>query len=100
MQIARIIINDKHLNLKYLIDTGEDVSVLPANFAENIHRKPTNKSLFAANGTPIPIYGEKRITVDLGLRRQFTWNFLVADVTRPIIGMDFLRCYGLLIASG
>jgi hypothetical protein len=33
----------------------------------------------------------------LHLRRDFKWRFIVADVPRPIIGMDFLYHYGLLV---
>ena len=35
--------------------------------------------------------------MDLGLRRSFKWNFVVADVSKPIIGADFLIYYGLLV---
>jgi hypothetical protein len=30
-----------------------------------------------------------------GVPRQ--WNFLLAAVSFPIIGIDFLRCHGLLV---
>ncbi|GBM82790.1 Transposon Ty3-I Gag-Pol polyprotein [Araneus ventricosus] len=35
--------------------------------------------------------------IDTGLRRTSQWPFLVADVTKPIIGADFLQHFGLLI---
>lgn len=35
--------------------------------------------------------------MNLGLRRQFKWRFIVADVTKPILGADFLQYYGLLV---
>jgi hypothetical protein len=31
------------------------------------------------------------------LRRDFTWRFIIADVTQPIIGADFLSHYGLFV---
>lgn len=37
------------------------------------------------------------LTLDLGLRRQFQWPFVVAKVTRGIIGADFLNKFQLLI---
>ncbi|CAB3379534.1 Hypothetical predicted protein [Cloeon dipterum] len=37
------------------------------------------------------------MTLNLGLRRDFTWNFIVADVGKPIIGMDLLHHYDLLV---
>jgi hypothetical protein len=33
----------------------------------------------------------------MGLRREFTWRFVVADVQLPIIGVDLLSYYGLLV---
>ena len=33
----------------------------------------------------------------MGLRREFTWRFVIADVPLPIIGMDLLSHYGLLV---
>jgi cleavage and polyadenylation specificity factor subunit 1 len=39
-------------------------------------------------------YGLK---LDLGLRRHFPWNFLIANVQSPIIGADFLHHHNLLV---
>lgn len=53
--------------------------------------------LFAANGTSIKVYGATTLKVNLGLRREFVWSFIIADVTTPIIGADFISNFGLLI---
>lgn len=37
------------------------------------------------------------LKVDLGLKRSFPHVFTIADVTRPIIGADFLIKFGLLV---
>lgn len=97
--INRLFISDKRLSLRFLIDTGADLSILPPN---NSEKKNTSHSieLFAANGTSIRTFGEKRITLDLGLRRTFQWTFLIADVSSPIIGADFLKFYDLLVDIG
>ncbi|EFN72115.1 hypothetical protein EAG_00326, partial [Camponotus floridanus] len=63
-------------------------------------RGPRQKApyeLSAANGTIINTYGTETLTLNLGLRRNFLWRFTVADVSRPIIGADFLAFYGLLV---
>ncbi|XP_017796720.1 PREDICTED: uncharacterized protein LOC108578232 [Habropoda laboriosa] len=63
-------------------------------------RGPRAKSLYvlyAANGTEISTYGTVTLTLDLGLRRAFTWRFVVAEVSKPIIGVDFLYHFGLLV---
>lgn len=53
--------------------------------------------LFAANNSKVYTYGSKLLNVDLGLRRNFTWKFLIANVPVPIIGADFLQNFDLLI---
>jgi hypothetical protein len=35
--------------------------------------------------------------LDLRLRREISWHFVVADITGPIIGSDFLSFYNLLV---
>ena len=92
----RLILTDRKTGMRYLIDTGADISVIP-RAAIKVKNTPSELKLYAANGTPIRTYGEKCITVDLGLRRQFIWPFLVADVTMAILGADFLEHYRLLV---
>jgi hypothetical protein len=50
-----------------------------------------------ANGSVVHTYGWHTISLHLGLRRDFTWRFHVADVTKPIIGVDFLSHFNLLV---
>jgi hypothetical protein len=53
-------------------------------------RTRVNYGLYAANGNTIATYGWLSLSLNLGLRREFTWRFVVADVTQPLIGADFL----------
>lgn len=89
----RLFISDRKTKIQYLIDSGADFSVIPPN-NKNL---PHQSLMYAANGSPIKCYGTKIISIDLGLRRQMTWEFVIADVTKPIIGADFLYEYDLLI---
>ncbi|XP_023714071.1 uncharacterized protein LOC111867993 [Cryptotermes secundus] len=57
----------------------------------------TNYDLCAATGTIIHTYGWLPLSLNLDLRREFTWRFAVADVTHPIIGVDFLSHFGVLV---
>jgi hypothetical protein len=50
-----------------------------------------------ANSTTIHTYGWLPLSLILGLRQYFTWRFVVAEVTRPIIGVDFIQNFGLLV---
>lgn len=95
-EIFRLLINDKKSSYHYLIDSGADVSVIPPQRKEKINSSHSQK-LYAANGSEIKTFGEKQLVVDLGLRRKFSWKFIIADVRSPIIGVDFLRFFDLLI---
>ena len=78
-----------------MVDTGADISVIPPSKPNK--RLSTELKLFAANSTPIKTYGTQLIRLDLGLRRKFEWHFTIADVSKPIIGADFLQRFGLLV---
>jgi hypothetical protein len=60
-------------------------------------RERVNYDLCAANGTTIRTYGWLPLSLNMGLRREFTWRFVVADVTQPLIGADFLSHFGLVV---
>ena len=42
-------------------------------------------------------YGNCKRVVDVGLKREYPWKFIVADVQQPIIGANFLIHYNLLV---
>lgn len=92
----RLKIHDRSSGMRFLIDTGSDVSIVPASWKEKMSG-PMPFVLHAANGSEIKTYSTRFITTDLGLRRKFTWSFLVSDVSHAIIGADFLAHFGLLI---
>ena len=92
---SRLFIKDRSTYYCYLVDTGADVSVIPAMARDR--RKHSSHSLYAANGSEIRTHGTKLLSVDLGLRRAFTWPFIIAEVDKPIIGADFLEHYGLMV---
>ena len=90
-----LFLRDKISGRCFLIDTGAEVSIIPPTAADRRH-KP-DLGLRAVNGSSIPTYGTRSLTIDLGLRRMFRWIFIIADIRTPIIGADFLREYGLLV---
>ena len=87
---------DKRNKCKYLIETGAAVSVLHKSCA-NRTTDAASLPLVAANNITINTYGSSKRVVDVGLKRDYTWNFIVADVQQPIIGADFLIHYSLLV---
>ncbi|BHF85614.1 hypothetical protein SprV_1002878300 [Sparganum proliferum] len=58
-------INDKSNGLRFLVDTGAEVSVIPPLRRHRL--KPSQFSLKAANSTTISTYGQRSLTLDLGL---------------------------------
>lgn len=92
---CRLHVFDKNSGLKFLIDSGSDISCIPTpRNSKGI--EPTNY-LFAANNSRIPVYGSRILNLNIGLRRNFSWNFVIANVSCPIIGADFLRNFALLL---
>ena len=72
------------------------MSVIPPTPADR-RRSPDPLTLAAVNNTSIRTYGQRSLTLDLGLRRSLPWIFIIADVKKPILGADFLRHYGLMV---
>ncbi|QQP52897.1 Galactose-1-phosphate uridylyltransferase [Caligus rogercresseyi] len=81
-----------------LIDTGATISLLPISKVSVNSLNPSPVKLVAANGEPIEVFGELTTVVGIKpLRRNYPWNFVVANVTNPIIGIDFLHHFEFLI---
>jgi cleavage and polyadenylation specificity factor subunit 1 len=93
---GRLFITDKTSKFRFLIDTGSDLCLFPRKLVPQ-RRERVNYDLCAANGTTISTYGWLPLSLNLGLRRDFTWRFVVADVTHPFIGADFFSHFGLLV---
>ena len=89
-------ITDKTTGTRFLVDTGAEVSVLPPSQSER-RLSPTKFKLQAVNQSHITTYGERSMTLNLGLRRICRWVFIVADIPTPILGADFLTHFGLLV---
>ncbi|GBN01125.1 Transposon Ty3-G Gag-Pol polyprotein, partial [Araneus ventricosus] len=78
----------------FLVDTGSDVSLIPANVYQK--RNSSQKTLLATNSSNINVYGQKTLSLNFNLRRDFIWTFLIADVSTSILGADFLHYFGLV----
>ncbi|KAA3672061.1 uncharacterized protein DEA37_0008076 [Paragonimus westermani] len=83
--------------IRYLIDTGAEVSVIPLE-THDLNRSSIS-NLCAANGSTIKVFGQRSRTLNLGLRRPFRWIFTVADVQVAIICINFLQHFDLLVDS-
>ena len=88
--------HDPTNHLTFLVDTGAAISVVPPSSIDKKHRQ-LDFNLQAANGSPIPTYGRKSLTLDLGLRRSLPWIFVIAEVDKPLLGADFLHHFQLSV---
>ena len=83
-------ITNHSTSLQFLVDKGAQMSVIPPTPAQC--KYPQNDfQLQAVNNSPIATYGNQLLKLDLGLRRTFSWIFVIADVQCAILGVDFLR---------
>ena len=86
-------VHNELTDLTFLIDTGAEVSlILPTT--SKCHHTPNKMTLYAANGAPIDCFGLCTITIRF-CGQQYRWTFHVADVLRPILGVDFLGEFDL-----
>ena len=92
----RLCIRDRLNGIRFLVDTGANVSVLPVSQFK-VELSVNEYKLFAANDTEIKTYGVKTLELNLGLRRSLRWTFIVCDVKQAIIGADFLEYYKLIV---
>ena len=94
-QARLLYVKDDISGRRFLVDTGALVSVFPASGLDtrSHHARPL---LEAANGSTIHTYGEKQMTLSIN-GRKYVWKFLVADVTQPLLGADFLCSNTLMV---
>ncbi len=88
-------VTDQNLNWQFLEDTGASFSIFPHRSAA----PATGPLLSGPAGRSIPCWGEKKLDLLFhGLR--FSWVFLLAAVQFPILGIDFLRHFNLMVDPG
>ena len=86
------------VNFNFIIDTGASISLLPPSLVNELLIRNTVVRISTANGQVIKCYGEVTSQVSIkNFRRNFSWTFVVADVTFPLLGYDFLSHYNLIV---
>lgn len=78
-------ITDHANKVRYLIDTGAEVRVIPTTL-EDCRQRLTTPPVTAIKSTNIQTYGHKSVTFGIGLRRTFRWIFMIANICLPISG--------------
>jgi hypothetical protein len=87
-----VFLQDDKSKQNFLVDTGAAVSVLP----HTEPAAPTGPPLAGADGKSIPSWGSVTRTLSFGLR-TFLCTFILAAVSKPILGTDFLAKHRLLV---
>jgi hypothetical protein len=78
-----LFVTDRYSKRQFWIKMGPDLRVYPHGLVPRC-RERMNCDLCAANGTIIHTYRWLPLSLNFGLRRDFTWRFVVADITRQI----------------
>ena len=89
-------IKDRNSGNQYLVDTGAQLSVIPAT--EQDRKGHKGEGLKAANQTTINTYGKRTIMLRFGESR-FEHEFVIADVPHRMLGIDFTDANGISIDS-
>ena len=91
---TQLFVTDSISKRCFLVDTGAQVSVTPAS---KLDKKTGSRGspLQAANGSTITTYGTRVVCLRFG-QCNFQTRLIAADVSRPLLGADFLRTHNLL----
>lgn len=81
--------------IDFLVDSGSNFSILPSSVFSA--ETACEGDLSAANGSLIKVYGNRMLQVDFSLGKTFFQSFVVANVTEPILGADFLADNKILV---
>lgn len=91
---------DNFTSQKFIVDTGSCFSLIPSlnfSFPDIV---PWNHELLAANNSSLEVKGSVQVNLKfdcINNNQPILWQFLVANVPFPIIGMDFLKHFDVLI---
>jgi len=77
---------------RFLVDTGAACSILP----HHSNQPPANLKLVAADGRKIPTWGKKMCKINFN-KADFSYTFVLAAVSQPILGIDFLKQFKLCV---
>ncbi|HIE75111.1 MAG TPA: hypothetical protein EYP93_02640, partial [Gammaproteobacteria bacterium] len=86
-----LFVRDAGSGRQFLVDTGAEVSIIPAT-SQEVQSKYNEYKLVAANGTAIRTFGTRSLVLIIG-NTKYQWQFVVATVARPLLGADFLRAH-------
>jgi hypothetical protein len=84
---THLYVMDQYMKMSFLVNTGANLGIYPCSHFQECQTQ-TSYELFKANDTTVHTYGCISLHLDLGLRREFSWHFVIADVMGPIVGLS------------
>jgi hypothetical protein len=75
---------------KFLLDTGCDQTMIPDNLVKGKEILPTDKNVYAANGTNIALKGEVEFDLKVGRQTIRTRALVSEHIGEPILGIDWM----------
>ena len=90
-----LFLRDKISGGCFLVDTGVEVSLFLATRTITQTAQP-GASLVSANGSTIRTFRIRTVTLCFVLK-QYRWNFVIAEVSRRLLGANFLQANSLLV---
>jgi hypothetical protein len=82
MESRLLHVRDAASGRSFLVDTGAEVSLIPASPYDKKHSPASNTDLVAANGSPIRTFGKRCCPLRIG-GHLYNWSFIIAEVSRP-----------------
>ncbi|GFS14195.1 retrovirus-related Pol polyprotein [Elysia marginata] len=92
-KMTQLFVTDEKSKRRFLVDTGVQVSVTLASWADKVSGA-TGPNLQAANGSSIATYGSRIVYLQFG-NRVFDARLTTTTVKGPLLGVDFLRQHNL-----
>lgn len=74
-------VTDVITKVRYLVNTGAEVDVLPTNSNDRLHKAVLN--LQVENRKLVSSYGKRYVYFNVSLCKPFHWIFVVAEVSMP-----------------
>lgn len=91
----RLSIIDNHSKVPFVINTGSERSLYPKSLVPN-PIEPAQDEFLSPQSTNKK-FATTSIKLDLSLGHDLEWDFIIADVSQPILGADFLSHYGIIV---
>jgi len=73
-----------------LLDTGCELTVLPARLVDRTKLEPTSQKISAANGSDIPVLGHTSVVAEVGDLKLPIEALISEHVFEPMLGLDWM----------